>query len=90
MAVDRRYLPLGAPVWLATTDPVTHAALDRMVVAQDLGSAITGPLRADLFFGTGARASASAGAMNAAGTLYVLLPRPSAPSAPSVGAAPTS
>ena len=90
VAVDRRYLPLGAPVWLATTDPVTHAALDRMVVAQDLGSAITGPLRADLFFGTGARASASAGAMNAAGTLYVLLPRPSAPSAPSVGAAPTS
>jgi len=90
IAVDRRYLPLGAPVWLSTTDPVTHAALDRMVVAQDLGSAITGPLRADLFFGTGAQASKGAGAMNAAGELYVLLPRPSAASAPVSDSAPIS
>ncbi|GAB0118303.1 membrane protein [Acidisoma sp. 7E03] len=78
IAVDRHFLPLGAPVWLTTTDPVSHAELDRLVVAQDLGSAITGPLRADLFFGTGAQASAGAGAMNAPGQLYVLLPRPSA------------
>ncbi|MCB8879091.1 murein transglycosylase A [Acidisoma cellulosilytica] len=76
IAVDRRYLPLGAPVWMVTTDPVTHAPLEQMTVAQDLGSAITGPLRADLFFGSGSKASVGAGAMNAAGQLYVLLPRP--------------
>lgn len=80
IAVDKRFLPLGAPVWMVTTDPVTHAPLQRMTVAQDLGSAITGPLRADLFFGSGAKASVGAGAMNASGQLYVLLPRPVAAS----------
>jgi membrane-bound lytic murein transglycosylase A len=83
IAVDDAYLPLGAPVWLATTDPVSHAPLQRMVVAQDLGSAITGPLRADLFFGSGPKAEAAAGAMDAAGQLYVLLPMP-------IAVAPTS
>jgi membrane-bound lytic murein transglycosylase A len=76
IAVDRAYLPLGAPVWLDTTDPVSHAALQRLTVAQDLGSAITGPLRADLYFGSGTKAEIGAGAMDAAGRLYVLLPRP--------------
>jgi membrane-bound lytic murein transglycosylase A len=80
IAVDDRFLPLGAPVWLDTTDPVSHAPLRRMTVAQDLGSAITGPLRADLFFGSGMQAETAAGAMNAAGQLYVLLPVPVAPS----------
>ena len=80
IAIDRRYLPLGAPVWLATTDPVTHAPLQQMTVAQDLGSAITGPLRADLYFGSGNKAAVGAGAMNAGGQLYVLLPRPVASS----------
>jgi membrane-bound lytic murein transglycosylase A len=84
IAVDERYLPLGAPVWLDTTDPVSHGPLQRLTVAQDLGSAITGPLRADLFFGSGNAAEAQAGAMDAAGTLYVLLPRPT------VAASPTS
>jgi membrane-bound lytic murein transglycosylase A len=82
IAIDRGFLPLGAPVWLDTTDPVTHAPLQRMTVAQDLGSAITGPLRADLYFGSGNAAAIGAGAMDAAGRLYVLLPRP-AESAPS-------
>jgi membrane-bound lytic murein transglycosylase A len=79
IAVDRAFLPLGAPVWLDTTDPVSHAPLQRMTVAQDLGSAITGPLRADLFFGSGNAAAIGAGAMDAAGRLYVLLPLPAAP-----------
>ena len=82
IAVDDRYLPLGSPVWLVTTDPVTHAPLRRMTVAQDLGSAITGPLRADLFFGTGRTAEAAAGAMDAPGQLYVLLPLPGVIAAP--------
>jgi membrane-bound lytic murein transglycosylase A len=82
IAVDRDFLPLGAPVWLATTDPVSHAPLQRLTVAQDLGSAITGPLRADLFFGAGPAAARAAGAMNAQGELYVLLPRPTAAASP--------
>jgi membrane-bound lytic murein transglycosylase A len=82
IAVDGRFLPLGAPVWLVTTDPVSHAPLQRLTIAQDLGSAITGPLRADLFFGSGKAAETAAGAMNAAGELYVLLPLPAAPAAP--------
>ena len=82
IAVDDRFLPLGAPVWLDTTDPVSHAPLRRMTVAQDLGSAITGPLRADLFFGSGMPAETAAGAMDAAGQLYVLLPVPAAASPP--------
>lgn len=82
IAVDKRYLPLGAPVWLSTTDPVSHAPLQRLTVAQDLGSAITGPLRADIFFGPGNEAAIRAGAMDASGQLYVLLPRPEADSTP--------
>ena len=88
VAVDKAFLPLGAPVWLDTTDPVSHAPLQRMTVAQDLGSAIKGPLRADLFFGSGAPAEASAGAMDAPGQIYVLLPRPAAP--PPVAATPST
>ena len=79
IAVDKAYLPLGAPVWLDTTDPVSHAPLQRLTVAQDLGSAIKGPLRADLFFGSGTSAEAAAGAMDASAGLYVLLPLPAAP-----------
>jgi membrane-bound lytic murein transglycosylase A len=82
IAVDQGFLPLGAPVWLATTDPVSHAPLERLTVAEDLGSAINGPLRADLFFGSGRAAETAAGAMDAAGQLYLLLPLPEA-SAPS-------
>jgi membrane-bound lytic murein transglycosylase A len=89
IAIDDRYLPLGAPVWLDTTDPVSHAPLQRMTVAQDLGSAITGPLRADLFFGAGPMAETAAGAMDATAQLYVLLPRPAVP-LPAVVTAPTS
>jgi membrane-bound lytic murein transglycosylase A len=79
IAVDKSFLPLGAPVWLDTTDPVTHAPLQRLTVAQDLGAAIKGPLRADLFFGSGGTASVGAGAMNAPGRMYLLLPLASPP-----------
>jgi len=75
LAIDRAFIPLGAPVFVATTDPLSGAPLQRLMVAQDLGGAITGPLRADIFFGWGAEAGARAGRMNAAGTEYLLLPR---------------
>ncbi len=75
LAVDRQFIPLGAPVFVATSDPLSHAPLAHMMVAQDLGGAITGPLRADVFFGWGKEATDRAGRMNAKGTEYLLLPR---------------
>jgi membrane-bound lytic murein transglycosylase A len=75
IAVDRRFLPLGAPVFVATTDPVTLAPVRRLMQAQDVGGAIAGPVRADIFWGWGPDAEARAGLMKAPGTDYVLLPR---------------
>ena len=75
LAVDRDVVPLGAPMWMATTDPVDQSPVQRLMLAQDVGSAITGPLRADIFYGTGADAAQRAGRARQAGTLYLLLPK---------------
>ena len=72
IAVDRRYTPLAAPVWLESPSP--EGPLRRLVVAQDTGSAILGAQRADYFWGTGDRAGEQAGKMNHPGQLTVLLP----------------
>jgi membrane-bound lytic murein transglycosylase A len=73
LAVDRDYVPLGAPVWLdATAD---GRPLRRLTVAQDTGGAIRGPVRGDLFWGYGAEAEEHAGKMRSSGAYYVLLPR---------------
>lgn len=74
-AVDPAFVPLGSPIWLDTTDPLSSGtALRRLVIAQDTGGAIKGPARADLFWGSGEAAAASAGAMKARGRLFILLP----------------
>jgi len=80
LAVDRRFLPLGAPLWLVTTDPGTKPLkpLRRLVVAQDTGSAIRGVVRGDLFWGHGNKAGDKAGIMKQRGRLYLLLPRTAA------------
>ncbi len=78
LAVDRRFIPLGAPVWVATTNPETGRPLQHLMVAEDIGGAIATPLRADIFFGWGTRAEALAGRMNERGQAYVLLPRAAA------------
>ena len=74
LAVDTHYIPLGAPLWLDTTDS-TGRPLRRLVVAQDTGKAITGPVRGDFFWGPGEAAFDSAGRMNSRGGYYILLPR---------------
>jgi len=81
LAVDRRYMPLGAPAWLETTEPGSRPArpLRRLVLAQDTGSAIKGPVRGDLFWGHGRHAAEMAGIMKQKGRLYALLPRSAAP-----------
>lgn len=69
IAVDPGHTPLGTPVWIETNG---HA---RLCIAQDTGSAIKGPGRADLFFGTGDAAGVAAGELNHPGRFIPLVPR---------------
>ncbi len=69
IAVDPDHIPLGAPVW------VEWQGKARLMIAQDTGSAIKGPARGDIFFGTGADAGQQAGALKVEGRLTLLLPR---------------
>ncbi len=77
LAVDRRYHPLGAPVWVNIEPVEVYDAkpIRRLMIAQDTGGAIKGPVRGDVFWGSGDDAAAIAGAMNAQGRMTVLLPR---------------
>lgn len=75
MAVDPRYIPLGAPVFLSTTYPDTKAPLERLVLAQDTGGAIKGILRGDLFWGFGALATERAGLMREQARMWLLWPK---------------
>ena len=59
IAVDPQSIPYGTPVWLSSQGPV--AQLQRLVLAQDTGSAIVGAVRADYFWGWGDEAFAQAG-----------------------------
>jgi membrane-bound lytic murein transglycosylase A len=82
IAVDARFIPLGAPVFLATTWPDSDQPLARLVFAQDTGGAIRGAVRADFFWGFGADAGAQAGRMKQQGRMWLLWPRGSRPPAP--------
>jgi membrane-bound lytic murein transglycosylase A len=76
IAVDPKFIPLGAPVFVATVDPLdTSRPLRRLTVAQDTGGAIRGPVRADFFWGHGGDAAERAGTMRGRGALYLLLPK---------------
>jgi peptidoglycan lytic transglycosylase A len=79
LAVDPRSIPLGAPVYLATTWPLSPRPLQRLMLAQDTGGAIRGPLRADFFWGFGEEAAREAGRMKQAGRLWLLWPRDAPP-----------
>lgn len=80
LAVDASRMPLGLPVFVAGShpdpaDPEQSRRLERLMVAQDTGGAITGALRADVFWGFGETAAAIAGHMRHDGRFWVLLPR---------------
>ena len=75
IAVDQRVVPLGVPVYLATTFPNSKQALNRLMVAQDTGGAINGAVRADFYWGFGDDAGALAGRMKQSGRMWVLLPK---------------
>lgn len=75
IAVDPRITPLGAPVWLATTYPLSDQPLRRLMLAQDTGGAIRGAVRADFYWGSGTEAGNKAGKMRQKGRMWVLLPK---------------
>jgi membrane-bound lytic murein transglycosylase A len=75
IAVDTRAVPLGTPVFLATTMPLSSAPLRRLVLAQDTGGAIRGAVRADYFWGFGEEAGRQAGRMRQQGQMWLLWPR---------------
>jgi membrane-bound lytic murein transglycosylase A len=75
IAVDASVVPLGAPVFLSSTWPLSARPLNRLVVAQDTGSAIKGAVRADFFWGFGDEAGQIAGRMRQNGRMWVLYPR---------------
>jgi membrane-bound lytic murein transglycosylase A len=75
LAVDPRYIPLGTPVFVATTDPLTQTPMRRLMMAQDTGGAIKGVLRGDWYFGFGESAAAQAGRMRNQGSFWLLWPK---------------
>jgi membrane-bound lytic murein transglycosylase A len=74
LAIDPAFVPMGAPVFIATQGP-DGRPLQRLMVAQDAGAAIKGALRGDIFWGTGPAAFEQAGRMSRQGAFYILLPR---------------
>lgn len=75
IAVDPQFIPLGAPVFLATTQPGADVPLQRLMLAQDTGGAIRNAVRADYFWGFGSEAGEKAGKMKQRGMMWVLLPK---------------
>lgn len=82
LAVDPRHVPLGAPIWLATTRPNSEQALTRLMLGQDTGGAIRGVVRADFYWGSGVEAGNHAGKMRQQGRMWVLMPRGYQPGTP--------
>ena len=80
-AVDKHHITLGAPLFLATSHPANaNAGLNRLIVAQDTGSAIKGAVRVDYFWGYGDEAGQMAGRHNTTGYVWQLLPHGVLPS----------
>lgn len=75
LAIDPKYLALGVPLWLETTWPASERPLRRLMVAQDTGGAIKGPVRGDFFWGSGEAALEQAGRMKQSGRYFLLLPK---------------
>ncbi len=75
VAIDPKFIPLGAPIFLSTTQPNTTDPLERLMVAQDTGGAIRGGVRADFYGGSGYEAGRKAGSMKQQGKIWTLLPK---------------
>jgi len=79
VAADPQFTPLGAPLIVRTTHPVDGTPLNKLVVAQDTGGAIRGPLRFDFFWGTGKSAGDIAGRQRGDVNAWLLVPKGTRP-----------
>lgn len=77
LAVDTDFIPIGSVLWLNTTSP-DHHEINKVVFAQDIGSAIKGVVRGDYFWGHGEEALKHAGRMNSSGKYFIILPKEAA------------
>jgi len=74
LAVDRRFIPLGSPVFIQTNNPLNKKEINQLMIAADVGGAIKGQIRADFFWGNSKEAEETAGKMKEKGILYMLVP----------------
>ena len=78
LAIDRRYWMFGTPFWLETSTPPEAPGgtkpFRNLMIGQDTGTAIRGPLRGDIYWGWGDNAIANAGHMKGTGRMTALLP----------------
>jgi membrane-bound lytic murein transglycosylase A len=79
IAIDRALHAYGTPFFIEADLPIANAKagtkFDRLVIAQDTGSAIVGPARADIYFGAGDEAARIAGRIKNPGDFVMLMPR---------------
>jgi membrane-bound lytic murein transglycosylase A len=75
LAVDPRFTPLGAPVFVDIEGMEGAEPIRKLMIAEDRGGAIKGPIRGDLFAGSGDEAGRFAGGFNRMGTMTILLPK---------------
>lgn len=74
IAVDRKNIPLGMPVFISTKEPLSGEKYERMVFAHDTGGAIKGEARIDIFFGSTPKAREQAGKMQERVSMWILVP----------------
>ena len=74
MAGDPKFIPYGSPLFLNAPHPL-GGSIQHLLIAQDTGGAITGPVRGDVFWGTGPAAEQAAGLMKSRGNAWILLPK---------------
>ena len=74
IAIDPEYIPLGLPLYLETKD-ADGERVEKTVIAQDIGAAIKGVIRADIFWGRGEKAFSKAGRQHSNGSYYIFLPK---------------
>lgn len=75
LAVDKSSIPLGVPLFVKSTNTHDAIAWQRVMFAHDVGSAIKGPSRGDIYFGHGDEAGERAGDQNSTGSMYAMVPK---------------
>ncbi len=74
LAIDKNILPYGYPIWLEVKSKSKRHIYNKLLITQDTGSAIKGPVRGDIFFGSGQKYEKIASKMNNFGSYYIFLP----------------